>query len=176
MSNLRHISKTIATKTINVGGYIFQSGLYYLVDDRLAETLDQISVTATKVFSSAEQEGSSRPIDLTNKTINEQGKMVNKPTAKKGVTLSLVTKPDTTQSTDAEVNEAIKQLTDYSDLDRAGLETEAKARKLSVRSNMKDSTIVEMLKEHDAEQTDPEEPVEASNTQTDPEDDDIIKV
>ena len=169
MSNLRRISKHIATKTIDVGGYVFQAGLYYLVDAQLAATLDQIAVSDKHVFSSPKREEGVRPLDLTNKFINEKGKLVNKTSAKKGVTLSLVTKPDTTQSTDEEVNEAIKQLTDYSDLDREGLEKEAKARKLSVRSNMKDSTIIEMLKEHDLAELEQDDPDTT-------EDDDIVKV
>lgn len=155
MANVRFISKNTPAKTANVAGYIFRAGTFYVVDDRLATTLDQLEVSSRKVFDKVDKAPSVNKVDLTSKMINEQGKLVNKPANPEG--LPTITKPDTTKANDEELTQVIKELTSYEDLDREELESEAKARKLTVRSNMKNETIIDMLKEHDLQQSDAED-------------------
>lgn len=147
MANIRYISKETPTQTLNVGGYIFRKGQYYSVGDDLAETLDRITVSGVNIFAEMTKTPATNKIDLTRKHINAQGKLVTKP--KEANNLLTITKPDTTKATQTQVEKVIAELETYNDLDREGLEIEAKARKLPVRSNMKDETIIEMLKEHD---------------------------
>ncbi len=155
MANIRYISKETPTKTLNVGGYVFRKGQYYSVDDTLAQTLDRITISGVSIFGEMTKTPATNKVDLTRKYINGQGKLVTKP--KEASTLPTITKPDSTKATQVQLEKVIAQLETYDDLDRKGLENEAKARKLPIRSNMKDETIIEMLKEHDTAMLDVKE-------------------
>ena len=151
MANVRFISKKTPAKTVNVGGYVFRAGLFYVVDEVLVQTLDQIEVSGVKVFESMDKAPTLNKIDLTNKEINKDGKLVPKVKASSTGTLLTIKKPDTTQSTDAQVDAAIERILSFDGMSREDLNKEAKARKLTVRSNMRDETVAEMLSKHDEE-------------------------
>lgn len=174
MANTRYISN--GTKNLNVGGYIFKEGVYYLLSDSLAAVVDQIKLGNENVFSALERTPSHGTVNLTNRVLNSDGKIALASAVAPISITTHITKPDASVPTspedlatiaeqlDEKIGEAtneprtevegdtLEQPNSYIDLPRSELDAEAKKRDLKVRSNMRNETIVDMLVEHDAAQ------------------------